>query len=303
MSRPALSVIVVSWNASETIIACLEALLDQESVPDYEVIVVDSGTDGTADLVEERYPSIRLVRCATRKFPGAARNIGLDSAQSDWIGFVDADCIAGPGWINGAVASRASGASIIGGCIEPANPGSYLGWAPYFIEFSRWMPGMPPRPIKDIATCNCVMSRDVIDQAGGFREQGYASDTALCWSATAAGQTVAFDPSLTAGHINITRLSTFLRKQAFHGRHFARMRLEVQGWRTGRRLSYAAGSVLLPLLLWARLARRVFGTARHYRIKFTLVSPLVLLGLCLWSAGEMAGYLAPGNKPNRSRVC
>ncbi|MEO2023072.1 MAG: glycosyltransferase family 2 protein [Pirellulaceae bacterium] len=292
--------IVVSWNASETISACLKALLDQETENDYEVIVVDSGTDGTADLVEERYPGIRLVHCATRKFPGAARNIGLDAAQSDWIGFVDADCIAGTDWINCAVASRASGTSIIGGCIKPANPGNYLGWAPYFIEFSRWMPGMPARAVSDIATCNCVMSRDAIDQAGGFREQGYGSDTALCWSVVAAGLSVAFDPSLAAGHTNITRLSTFLRKQAFHGQHFARMRLEVQGWGIARRLTYAAGSFLLPLLLGARLAGRVFGTARRYRIKFILVSPLVLLGLCLWSAGEMAGYLAPGNTFNRS---
>jgi len=298
LRKPALSVIVVSWNARKTIGACLEALRDQETAHDYEVIVVDSGTDGAADFIEEGFPDVRLLRCAARKFPGAARNIGLESAQSDWIGFVDADCIAGTGWVNAVVASRHSGASIIGGCIEPANPENYLGWAPYFIEFSRWMSGMPARPTTDVATCNCLMSRSVIAQAGGFREQGYASDTALCWAAAAAGEAVAFDPSFTVGHNNIARLSTFVRKQVFHGRHFARMRVDVRGMGIGRRLLYAAGSVLLPVLLGARLARRVFGTARRHRLKFTLVSPLVLLGLCLWSAGEMAGYLMPEPKPD-----
>ncbi|HYP26430.1 MAG TPA: glycosyltransferase, partial [Blastocatellia bacterium] len=48
---PLVSVIVPSYNSARTIRACLDAILGQETGSSYEVIVVDSSTDETAEIV------------------------------------------------------------------------------------------------------------------------------------------------------------------------------------------------------------------------------------------------------------
>ena len=51
MNHPAVSVIVPSYNAARTISGCLESLQRQSSPEPFEIIVVDSSSDGTAQLV------------------------------------------------------------------------------------------------------------------------------------------------------------------------------------------------------------------------------------------------------------
>ena len=79
-----------------------------------------------------------------------------------------------------------------------------------------------------------------------------------------------------------------------HGRAFARMRIVEERFSARRRLAYTALAPALPLLLWYRLARRVLACGR-YRGRFVATAPAVVAGLCLWSAGELAGYVASSN--------
>lgn len=58
MSSPTVSALIVSWNNRDFLGRCLESL-----PKDTEVIVVDNAsTDGSADLVAEKFPSARLIR-------------------------------------------------------------------------------------------------------------------------------------------------------------------------------------------------------------------------------------------------
>ncbi len=74
---PQLSIIIASYNAEKTIESCLESLENQATDKDFEVIVVDSSPDGTAKLIEEKFPDVNLYRFSERKFPGDARNFGI----------------------------------------------------------------------------------------------------------------------------------------------------------------------------------------------------------------------------------
>ncbi len=64
--QPALSVIITSWNAGRTIRACLDSLRAQETAASLETILVDSSTDGTADLVRRDYPEVRVITFPSR---------------------------------------------------------------------------------------------------------------------------------------------------------------------------------------------------------------------------------------------
>ena len=75
--NPELSVIIASYNARRTIEMCLNSLRLQKSPRTFEVILVDSSTDGTGDVVRQGYPEVRLITSTARLYCGSARNEGL----------------------------------------------------------------------------------------------------------------------------------------------------------------------------------------------------------------------------------
>lgn len=97
MPPPAqVSVVIPCYNAARFVAATLRSVLAQGDEV-LEVIVVDDGsTDGSAELVANDFPSVRLLRQANAGV-AAARNLGIQSARGDWVAFVDADDLWLPG--------------------------------------------------------------------------------------------------------------------------------------------------------------------------------------------------------------
>ena len=144
MAKCGLSVIIASYNSRGTIGACLKSLESQASPESFEIILVDSSTDGTPEYVEQDFPVVKIIRFPERKFCGDARNIGITKANGEVVAFIDADCLAGPSWVEEILRAHDSSDLAIGGAIANGNPESYVGWAAYFTEFSKWMPGTRP---------------------------------------------------------------------------------------------------------------------------------------------------------------
>ena len=90
---PAVSVILVAYNANGTIGRCIDSILAQ-SFQDFELVAVDDGsTDGTADILNG-YASLygnMHVLSQTNSGVAAARQKGLDNASGEYTIFVDAD--------------------------------------------------------------------------------------------------------------------------------------------------------------------------------------------------------------------
>ncbi len=92
-----LSVVIPAYNASAYINECLASVLAQTDSPPFEVIVVDDGSrDGTGELVQARFPEVRLLR-KDNGGPGSARNLGVENAQGEVVVFIDADDVMLPG--------------------------------------------------------------------------------------------------------------------------------------------------------------------------------------------------------------
>ena len=92
-----LSVIVPVYNAEKYLRPCLDSLVSQ-IVTDYEIILVNDGsTDSSAEILEEyRKAHPGLIRIMTVENGGQARarNLALEEAQGDYIGFTDSDDVA-----------------------------------------------------------------------------------------------------------------------------------------------------------------------------------------------------------------
>ncbi|HMF12785.1 MAG TPA: glycosyltransferase, partial [Gemmataceae bacterium] len=223
--EPAVTVIIPSYNSRETIAECLRSLQNQAEAGVFEIIVVDSSTDGTAELIARQFPEVRLYTFSERKFPGDARNFGIAKARGDVFALTDADCRVTPHWIREIVAAHERPDPVIGGAVANGNPQSYAGWAYYLCEFSQWLPGTPSRTMTEIPTCCLSVKRWAFDRHGPFLEGTYCSDSAFQWKVAEAGHRPVFLPAVQVWHTNVSRLGKFLIHEMFHGEAFARVRV------------------------------------------------------------------------------
>src|SRR5580765_6945908 len=89
------SVVVVTYNALPWVERALE------SVRGHEVIVVDHGsTDGTLELVRERFPEVRVIEQENRGM-GAGNNAGMRASQRPYALLLNPDA-----WVAGDAVER-----------------------------------------------------------------------------------------------------------------------------------------------------------------------------------------------------
>jgi hypothetical protein len=85
MAQPDVTVVVVTWNALPWLEQCLE------SVRGRDVIVVDHGsTDGTLELVRERFGDVRVIEQSNRGM-GGGNNSGMRVADGRWFFLLNSD--------------------------------------------------------------------------------------------------------------------------------------------------------------------------------------------------------------------
>ncbi|WNC23380.1 glycosyltransferase [Thermosynechococcus sp. PP22] len=95
------SVVIPTYNRLPILEKCVRAIAHQTWNPDlgiegYEVIIVDDGsTDNTIEWLEAHREAFPCVRWFQQEHlgPAAARNLGLQVAQGDWIIFIDSDLV------------------------------------------------------------------------------------------------------------------------------------------------------------------------------------------------------------------
>jgi len=88
-----LSVVIPSWNTRELLRGCLAAL--QQTLPhSSEVIVVDNGsTDGSARMVAQGFPNVRLVRNPRNLGFSQACNQGVALARGNFVLLLHSDTL------------------------------------------------------------------------------------------------------------------------------------------------------------------------------------------------------------------
>ncbi len=101
MERPdprSLTVIIPSWNRRQLLQHCLQSLRAQTLVP--RVLVVDNGSsDGSAEMVEQRFPEFECLRLKRNQGFARAVNRGIRHSRTPWLALLNNDTEADPGWV------------------------------------------------------------------------------------------------------------------------------------------------------------------------------------------------------------
>lgn len=93
-SRPFFSIVIPVYNRSLLIKKAIECIIDQ-TFSNWELVIVDdASTDNTSEIVSEfckKDPRVKLIKHATNKERGEARNTGIKNAVGTYICFLDSD--------------------------------------------------------------------------------------------------------------------------------------------------------------------------------------------------------------------
>lgn len=93
MDNLKLSIIIPVYNGEQYIEQCTKSLLNQQ-LKQIEIIFINDGSIDNSKLIldklSKRYSNIRVLH-QENKGPGAARNLGIEVAKGEYIGFVDVD--------------------------------------------------------------------------------------------------------------------------------------------------------------------------------------------------------------------
>lgn len=171
------SVIILIHNNKSIIGRCLESLLFHSAPYLREVIVVDNASvDGGADFVEEKFPSVKVIRNPVNGC-SSGRNLGAKFASGKFLAFFDSDQ-----WFTSSSCFREA----LGILNRDANVGAVAWGAGWFETGRDDLGGMiadfcPNRAMNDIAiqrgyrsdvgylaTCGFFVPRAVFDSTEGF---------------------------------------------------------------------------------------------------------------------------------------
>lgn len=224
---PAVAVAVVSWNTRDLLAACLDSLADDAAAGFAEVWVVDNGsTDGSRELVRERYPWVTLLTPEDNLGFGPAVNLVAARTTAPWLVAANADVRLEPGALrrlrDTAAADDAIGMVgprllLLDGSTQPsvqpfpglatallllAHAGRFSVRARRALRLEGYREPAPGEAVPWITGALVLMRRSAFEQVGGFDPEQwlYAEDLDLCWRLGRAGWKIVYEPRSVVHH-------------------------------------------------------------------------------------------------------
>ena len=213
------SLLVLTRNSFDHADKCLQSIFAQ-SLRDYETILIDNGSDdGTAELVRERYPKVKVISNEQNNGPCKGRNQGIEAACGDWIITLDCDVVLEKDFL-----------AQIAAVLEKINPGTgmlapkilgkdrqsvyscgiFLSWARRFYDigyreksirkFCRQVPVFGP--CSAAAVYRRSMLEEIKETTGYFDERFFffVEDVDIAWRAQRKGWKAEFVPGAVCVH-------------------------------------------------------------------------------------------------------
>jgi GT2 family glycosyltransferase len=264
MSRPDVSVVIVSYNTSELTRRCLERL-DASRTDDvsFDVTVVDNASaDGSADDIAREFPDVRLIRLTGNVGWGRAVNRGVVASSGTYALLLNPDAapvgqpvaelfrFARENPRHGIYTGRtlhADGTDDMYSCWGLPSLAGYLGFATGLstaFPGLAWanpegLPGYDRRTVREVPAvsgCCMLVERGLFNRLGGFDPQYflYSDDIDLCTRAADLGASPVVVPGAAVVHVGGAssssdgqRIKILRGKATYVRRHWSRPRAGI----------------------------------------------------------------------------
>lgn len=209
------SVVIPNWNGIQHLHVCLDALRAQ-TYKHLEIILVDNAsTDGSQQLVAERYPDVRLLALDRNLGLTGGNNAGFRAAKGDVLVSLNNDTEADPNFVGALVAALVEHpqAGMVAAkmllfdrrdTIHSAGDGYGLDGIPFNRGVWQRDDGQFDRPGWIFGGCGGAVAyrRSMLDEVGLFDESFfmYCEDVDLNWRAQLAGWRCWYTPQAIVYH-------------------------------------------------------------------------------------------------------
>ena len=224
-----ISVIIPALDAAKTLDLTLSALRSNTVKPN-EILVVDGlSKDDTPNVARQFGCKVITNRL---KHTAAARQMGINVAQSEIIAMTDSDCIPPSDWLEKIYQHFVLDAKLdgVGGIARFAKPATRV-QAYSALKAVHGIPKSQELIIRKgmrgrFAGSNCAYKRNTLLEVGGYdlRFKTHGSDIDLFWRLVDKKMRLLFDPALTVEHLGFSRdLPSLARKSFGYGIGSARL--------------------------------------------------------------------------------
>ena len=296
--QPSLSVILPTADDFATIRTTVRALRDQTARNLIELIIVAPTDDPRIVASEvEGFASVKVVNSGPLRTSNISRVAGIRKATAPVVVLGEDHSFPDPSWAQALIRAHEDNYAVVGPVIRNANPKSMLSWANLLLEYYPWFEGATKGERDDRPGHNSAYKRDLLLAFGDRLEEVFEVEAVAQRELREAGHRMLLEPAAVTNHLNFSRLSPSMYLRLNAGRSFAGHR--TSGWSFTRRIMYALGAPLIPLVRFLRIARMLI-SAERYSFLFPRILPALIACLIADGFGELVGYIAgPGDSPER----
>jgi len=208
MNLKDITVIIPTKNEEKNIISFLESLPNHISL-----IVVDSSTDRTRELINIRRPQNTQIIFEECNIP-KARQIGANSAVSEWLVYSDADMAFDASYFENLSKMNISEDTgvIMGGKHSKTKYRGYYNFYSFNMRIFAWL------TIPVGSGSNMIIRKSALQQVGGFDlSLSHSEDSDILWRIRKSGWRAVFKGNLKVFESDHRRLEKGILKKMWHG--------------------------------------------------------------------------------------
>ena len=101
--RPDISIVIVNWNTSSELEACLRSVREENSIRLETIVIDNASSDDSAEMVRREFPQIQLIENKANLGFAKAANQGIKSSSGRYVLLLNPDSEVKPGALSALV--------------------------------------------------------------------------------------------------------------------------------------------------------------------------------------------------------
>ena len=217
-----------------------------------------------------------------------ARAKGVRVARSPFLFIAETHAYPDPELAERLIDALSSEWSVAVPGFRNSNPNSGLSWAGFLSDYGAWSDTLERGEVDRSPSHDAAFRRDVLMAFGDRLDNALTFGDELYVTLRQRGQRCYFEANAGIQHVNIDKFPSFARERYLSGVLIGGYRRERWSWL--RRIAYAGGSPLIPVVILSRIYKGVREVGRREKLPASTL-PALFLGAVFKAAGEARGYL------------
>ena len=281
-TEPLLSVILATDTIGR-VERVIESIAAQTIAKRIELILVTTSRidESVRERIAAALHSVKLLDVESIVPLSVARAKGVRVSAAPFIFIAETHAYPDPALAEKLIGALSGEWSLAVPGFRNSNPQSGLSWAGFLSDYGAYSQNLEAGEIHRPPSHDAAFRRSVLLEFGDRLDKALTFGDELYTTLHARGQRCYFEPTAGIQHVNISRFGSFVRERYLSGVLVGGYRSER--WSLQRRLVYALGSPLIPIVILSRIRKGVKEARQSHSLP-AMTIPALMLGASLKAA-------------------